>query len=171
MKPVTQTRTGVPQGNCTEACIASVLEVPLEEVPDLYDATTDTGHDPERWTQLRQWLRERGFLWMFADFKARDLPLRFVDHWQFAPDDFLTQIDWDTSHYFFCGPNPDGLPHCVVAQGGQVVWDPNPFRRGITAVDGLVYLTPLAILPPEMHDWPAIQLFLDGPPPDEPPQP
>lgn len=101
---------------------------------------------------------QRGYLWMFADFKPRELPLRILDHWQFKPSDFLAAIDWDTVH------------HCVVAQGGQVVWDPNPRRRGITAVDGLIYLAPLSRLPPEMHDWPAVQLFLDGPPPDEPPQ-
>ena len=35
MKPVDQTRTGVPYGNCMEACFASLLEVPLLEVPDL----------------------------------------------------------------------------------------------------------------------------------------
>ena len=32
MRPVVQTRTG-RGGNCYQACIASVLEVPIEEVP------------------------------------------------------------------------------------------------------------------------------------------
>ena len=33
MKPVKQTRTG-SNGNCFQACVASVLELPLEAVPD-----------------------------------------------------------------------------------------------------------------------------------------
>jgi hypothetical protein len=37
MKPVYQTKYGIPHGNCFMACVASILEVPLEECPDLYD--------------------------------------------------------------------------------------------------------------------------------------
>lgn len=43
MKPVDQTTFGFPGGNCFSACIASLLEMPLDDVPyfmhgDWYDA-------------------------------------------------------------------------------------------------------------------------------------
>lgn len=34
MRPVLQTRFGDPMGNCWEACLASILAVELDEVPD-----------------------------------------------------------------------------------------------------------------------------------------
>ena len=39
MIPVDQTKFGYPDGNCMSASLASVLQLPLEEVPDL--ATPD----------------------------------------------------------------------------------------------------------------------------------
>lgn len=33
MKPITQTDTTFKSGNCGEACIASILEINLEDIP------------------------------------------------------------------------------------------------------------------------------------------
>ncbi len=34
MKPVMQTNNDIPGGNCLQACIASIMELPLESVPN-----------------------------------------------------------------------------------------------------------------------------------------
>ena len=41
MKPVYQTREGYPNGNCLQACIASVLEVSLDDVPEIPPESAD----------------------------------------------------------------------------------------------------------------------------------
>lgn len=156
MKPVTQTRTGDLVGNCFCACIASVLEVELAEVPDLFDFDADTSHTPARWCILKDWLRRRGYLLAWGDFSPRPLPVTFRQVWPAIPADHWAQrLGWDGYH-FLAGPTPDGVPHCVVALAGEVVWDPNPARRGIVHADGMGILAPMAELPEEVCGWPAI---------------
>lgn len=41
MKPVDQTQFGWPHGNCFMACVASIMEVGLDDLPDLYEPTKD----------------------------------------------------------------------------------------------------------------------------------
>lgn len=54
MKPVYQTRKG-KEGNCWAACLASLFEVPLEEVDHCAGNHADWLH------QTDEWLRARGF--------------------------------------------------------------------------------------------------------------
>ena len=54
------------------------------------------------------------------------------------------------------GKNPDGIGHAVVAIGGEMVWDPNPRRRGIIEPDEVCFLLPIACIPPEYHEWPGL---------------
>jgi len=64
MKPVKQTDTTFTTGNCWASCIASILEVPLDEVPNFVD---ETGHDPEGpdwYRRTYNWLTARGFTMM-----------------------------------------------------------------------------------------------------------
>ena len=53
MKPVDQTRFGSPDGNCFAACVASLLEIPLEEAPNLMNLD-------EWYRAFEVWLRPRG---------------------------------------------------------------------------------------------------------------
>ncbi len=55
MKPVFQTRFG-PDGDCYAACLASILEIAIDQVPVL----------GEQWTHdLRRWLESMGMQPMF----------------------------------------------------------------------------------------------------------
>ena len=57
MKPVMQTRTGTTDGNCLEACIASLLEVPIEGFPRI--------NDTDNWVEeLNATLAPLGFYYM-----------------------------------------------------------------------------------------------------------
>lgn len=54
MIPVYQTRHG-PEGNCFEACLASILEIGIEQVPVF-----------SGWDDLRKWLTARNWLLEFG---------------------------------------------------------------------------------------------------------
>lgn len=54
MTPVNMTRFGHGNGNCMQAAVASVLDLPLDEVPNFSDAE-------ERWfIETDEWARSRG---------------------------------------------------------------------------------------------------------------
>jgi hypothetical protein len=53
MKPVTQTIFNTTRGNCFAACLATLLDVGIAEVPNIHDFEGDDWFYP-----LNQWLRE-----------------------------------------------------------------------------------------------------------------
>ena len=55
MKPVYQTIFGKTNGNCFAACIASILEMDLEDVPHFC-----RGDNPEWMFDLNEWLYQFG---------------------------------------------------------------------------------------------------------------
>lgn len=57
MIPVFQTKFTVEDGDCMRACIASVLELPLDEIPNFTEAE---GGERNMWDLLSAWLYERG---------------------------------------------------------------------------------------------------------------
>lgn len=57
MKPVMMTKFGMPRGNCFQACLASIFEVPLADVPE--PNWDEIGSD--EWAEpFRAWLARRG---------------------------------------------------------------------------------------------------------------
>lgn len=54
MRPVTQTDTSPTSGNCFQAALASILDLPLEEVPHFVIID-----GPEWWDEVQAWLRDR----------------------------------------------------------------------------------------------------------------
>ena len=156
MRLVTQTRTGSPTGNCSEACIASLLEVEIEEVPDLLDLEHEPG-DPE--FRLAGWARMHAFL------HARGLQFVQVSHFPAVALAMMVNrfgVRVRGMHHVAAGPNPDGLGHAVVALWGVPVWDPNPSRRGITSVEEMWFLIPLDWIEEECRTWPGIKLSPPG---------
>jgi len=98
--PITQTRTG-ENGNCVSACLASILELPLQLVPD-FAAETDS--DDEFFAAVDKWLASKGLCYR---------------HW---PIGGPAPVGWHTIE----GTSPRGGQHAVVAQNGKPVWDPHP---------------------------------------------
>ena len=110
MIEVEQTIFLPPHGNCLAACMASVLELSLDEVPN------PTGSD---WIDVWiVWLRPRGFGLTLVGcpdepdqmelFKARYMP----------------------GYTILTGQSPRGdWLHAVVARDGEIVWDPSPQRE------------------------------------------
>lgn len=121
MKFVTQTVTG-RHGNCFSACVASILEIPISQVPN-YCAP---GRSPERWWRaFNKWLAPRG-LWA----------LRIVDYDHITP-----------GYWIACGKTvrsrKNSPGHAVVFRGGHFVWDPHPSGEpGLTTIEMRVFLLP-----------------------------
>lgn len=81
MIPVRQTRFAVETaGNCFEACIASILEVPITAIPDRADFIGD----PDAWADLVHRTRLAG-----GDKAVGELPVPWADAWETALKDWL----------------------------------------------------------------------------------
>jgi hypothetical protein len=119
MKPVDQTQfagEGVG-GNCVQASLASILELPLDAVPHFL-AIAD---EPAHWElAFMDWLEERGVGL-----------IRREGDWVF--DGF----------YLASGPSPRGVSHMVVYRDGSLAHDPHPSRAGILSVSRTWVLAPL----------------------------
>lgn len=110
MKPVEQTKGGPPDGNCFAACIASVLELELADVPNFVAYGAD-----EWWDRLQDFLRGYG-LEMY-DFLPADEPEGWHPngYWLAGVDSLNLGIDPETGEPY---------RHCVVMHGGTLAWDP-----------------------------------------------
>jgi hypothetical protein len=124
--PVDQDRFGFPGdtelGNCFTACVASLLEMPLADVP-LFVA------EDEWWDYFKRWLRERGWY-----------PLMF----ETKPD----ASDAPEGLYIAGGQSPRRPDdpcalHAVIARGAKVVHDPHPSREGLLTRQDAIVLVPL----------------------------
>ena len=110
MVPVTQTRFGFPEGNCTEAALASVLEIDLDSVPDL----KDTDPDGNEWVEvINEWMVPTHGLYLAC----------FGTDWGGAP--------FPPAWVLLGGLGPRGLQHMVVGFGGEVRHDPHPDQAGL----------------------------------------
>ena len=122
MKPVDQTIFEDGRGNCLAACVASILELSIEEVPNFREA-------PHAETTMKEWLAERGY----SVFRYTVL----------SPEE-LTTTFFDTGRGVYVilggdGPrkNADGRTkqHAVVGvaagYGIKIVHDPHPSRAGL----------------------------------------
>ncbi len=105
MKPIDQTKFRVPEGNCFSACVASLLHLPIEDVPTFCA-------EGDKWFEVfQQWLRPLG-LYAFM--------LKHCEEWR--PD----------GYYILGGKSPRGdFFHAVIARDGEIVHDPHPSRTGL----------------------------------------
>lgn len=114
--PVDQTTFGHGTGNCFQACVASVFDLPLEGVPNFCIDFRDAWFDA-----LNTWLRERG---MFAVF-LKDVDVEFLRRY------------YGGALMLVGGRNSRGM-HEVVYRGGEMVHDPHPSRVGIDTVEDVI---------------------------------
>ena len=116
MKPVDQDRVGWPNGNCTAACIASLIEKPVEAVPNFNHWVPVFGH----WEiAAAAWLRNCGWL--------------MSPSWGY---EWVTKGDGDDvvrpgEIVLAGGVNPAGINHMVLWRDGELAHDPNPSRAGL----------------------------------------
>jgi hypothetical protein len=127
MRPVLQTIFG-DRGNCTQAVLASVLELPLESVPYFFDAgPTDT----DWWNALYQFLAVRNLTMWHVSYPSHEYALLDLKH---RPGFLLV---WGES------PRSPTRQHYVIWHGGAIVHDPHPDRGGLVRIGGVDLLYPL----------------------------
>lgn len=126
MKPVMQTVTG-RGGNCFAACLASILELPITDVPNFFDLAPD---EPGPWWKVvRDWLRPHGFGIITIAFEKAE--------------------SWDElcldGYHIVSGKSPrmEGAHHSTVWYRGRMVHDPHPDQSGIPAPETLELLYPI----------------------------
>ena len=109
---VLQTNRQLPGGDCFRACVASIFERAIYEVPHfLYDSTGGPWRQ-EAWDRVRDWSKR---------FKAYPI---HIDP-ETEPDKVKVLYD-EKVFYIATGPSP-GFPdlgHCVVGLAGELVFDP-----------------------------------------------
>lgn len=124
MKPVDQTLFGKVDGNCLPACIASLLEIGIEEVPHFCRDYRDS------WFRaFLNWLEPKGLTaicWLGPGW-----PEGYAEHLR-----KLTHIAG--------GPSPryegNDVLHAVVMRGDELLHDPHHDRRGIRSVEDRIFI-------------------------------
>lgn len=104
---------GGKPGDCARAVVASLLELPIVQVPHFLAISDQTAF---------------GFYSLIEDFlEARG----FTMNWQSNPIYHLKEGE-DVYHWI-SGPSPrgNGLFHAVVGVNGEIAHDPHPSRSGL----------------------------------------
>lgn len=139
MIPVDQTTFGspddTPPGNCTSACVASLLHLPCDDVPIFVSR-------PNWFEALSLFAREHGHAAVYVRGGGYDCG-RHVQG-EFHPGGH----GWMAAKGTLCiagGPGPRGHEHSVVWRLGEgLVHDPHPSRAGLTdEPEHYIFLLPL----------------------------
>lgn len=121
MKPVFQTDFSFKTGNCGEACVASILEIELSDIPMLHNPDDPT--DGETYCRnLRNFLSEFGLSYIdIAMSEGHDPEDFFKDCWVIAVGKSLRATE-------------DWHKHGVVWRNGEIVHDPHPSGAGLEEI-------------------------------------
>src|SRR4051812_36660798 len=113
MKPVFQTEFGRGKGNCYAACLASILELPINSVPNFCHL-----YDNNEWMQqANRWCWQFGYGLVLV----------------IGPDDAFANTLAESGGYFIAtGPTKreEGL-HAVIYHKGVCAHDPMPGGEGL----------------------------------------
>lgn len=145
MIPVNQTKFAiknsngeyVQRGNCYAACIASMLEVPITEVPNVevffdmesgfWSEVMMTFLNHKGWDLCSDIMLRRfhpnetgGFNFM-SSYNPEKREERFIDDYYKYKDKF----------YLVSGDSPRGIRHMCIYQNGLLVHDPHPSKDGL----------------------------------------
>lgn len=119
MKPVTQQVmhdvANGQFGDCQRAVIASLLELPIEDVPHFLQ---DAKGDPTAyWQAIQKFCRGHGYAYLTAH----------------SPKGLAFYGDDGDVFHEISGPSPRhaGTFHAVIGKNGQVFFDPHPSRAGL----------------------------------------
>lgn len=132
MTPVIQTKVVVQnskgemvvRGNCFAACIASLLELPISEVPNV--ETLYGIDDTFYYEVLWRWLGHLGYE-LSTDSRFRCF------HGDESKSEFKEQLK--DKFYLVSGKSPRGVQHIVIYKNGQLVHDPHPTKEGLLTED------------------------------------
>lgn len=132
MKPVMQTIFG-SGGNCLSACIASLMHLPLGEVPNFHEGVdlSKPQDDPKGvrifWANVEDFLNSKGYSIMHFEPKGQT-----VAEW----------LDGMKGHVLVGGKSPRGYSHMVIYLDGELAHDPHP-EGGDVETESISVIYPL----------------------------
>jgi hypothetical protein len=148
MIPVIQTKVSVinskgenvVHGNCLAACIASMLELPITEVPNVEVFYNLPEGDDFYWDVLEKFLASKGWDMCSDDrYKVFHPEVSRAIRSQDERTDEEYRADLrlllEDNYYFVSGPSPRGLSHITIYKAGELVHDPHPTKEGILALE------------------------------------
>lgn len=127
MQPIDQTRFGWPGGNCFQAALASILELPLDDVPDFCNDNWQGDWESD----LNEWLYQYGLFSFTVDVgKSEPGSMEWLTDncYVMAAVQSALRKEWTTPN----GSKEQAL-HSVVYHKGKVVHDPNPDKLHMDA--------------------------------------
>lgn len=155
MIPVTQTKTVirnsqnemVVRGNCWAAAIASILELPITEVPNF--EIWFEWEDGLWWYLTQRFLNKKGFV--LEDDNRFQVFHMTEEGWResigASPSHNETYADLKAQlqgqFYFINGTSARGVQHVTIWQNGVMVHDPHPSREGILDHRSFEFIRPL----------------------------
>ena len=102
------------EGNCLTACIASIFDLELGDIPNFCEPDPDYAW----FEKLNIWLSKRGLFYLEATFKRNELDELFLDN-------KVIHIITGRS------PRSATLLHAVVGLNGRMIFDPHPADLGL----------------------------------------
>lgn len=146
MIPVTQTKMVVRnqagemvvRGNCYAAVIASLLELPITEVPNVEVLFSIEGPDKWLWDEvMNKWLKHKGYrrdyAWQYMAFHS-DIFARELAEGNVAWDRDKFCEEHKDVIYMTSGLSERGMDHVCLYRAGQMIFDPHPSRDGLLEV-------------------------------------
>jgi hypothetical protein len=148
MTPVIQTKVVVKNskdeivvhGNCYAAAIASMLDLPITQVPNI-EVFFDTSFD-FKWL-MNAWLREKHNMkieWA-EEFEIFHEGFEEGDRYDDAAN--ARRLELSDEIYLAIGPSPRGVSHVCIYQGGEMIHDPHPTGEGLLKVESFQKIVPL----------------------------
>lgn len=112
MKGVLQSNRNLPGGDCFRACVASIFELSLDEVPHFLKGSMGGPWQRENWDAVRAWAKERSAYPVHVDPETEPVE--------------TAALYAENVYYVATGPSPNhpNLGHCVVGLRGNLVFDP-----------------------------------------------
>lgn len=144
MIPVKQTEF-YPNGNCMQACIASLLELPLEQVIPIHKHFNTS----EDWGKiLKDWFVANGYEFVPANefnvFHTDTLIATNEAEGNIINDVLLKRKELCNQFYMISGTSPRhvGSTHCVIYQNGKLVHDPHPDNTSVLQIHSFMKIVP-----------------------------
>jgi len=109
---------GKEAGNCFAACIAAILELPIDEVPNFVDSDNS-------WNNVQEFLKPFGYSLIKI---------------------YIQEGNFSCAHSGFSiafGPADRGYNHCVVCYGGTSIMDPHPANTFLNEIEGFYFFASL----------------------------
>jgi hypothetical protein len=135
MIPVTQTKVVVKnskgeevvRGNCYAACIASLLEVPIDQVPnvEVFFHIEDSSY----WQEVMlTFLNSKGWE-LSSDHRFRVFHNEEIGVEEGKREEWIKELT--DKYYLVSGKSQRGVYHICIYQNGKLVHDPHPTKEGL----------------------------------------